>query len=63
MAESNQGYRKKQALLVFLVFACLAVAIFSGSAPVSVGAILAICGLCFWASTLEPEKSHDERHH
>ncbi len=63
MAQSNQDYRKKQALLVLLVFACLAVAIFSGSAPVSVGAILAICGLCFWASTLEPKKRHDEAHH
>jgi len=63
MAKSNQDYRKKQALLVILVFACLAVAIFSGSAPVSVGAILAVCGLCFWASTLEPEKGHDEHHH
>jgi len=63
MAGSNQGYRKKQALLVLLVFACLAVAIFSGSAPVSVGAILASCGLCFWASTLEPKKSHHEAHH
>ncbi len=63
MAESNQGYRLKQAMLVFLVFACLAVAIFSGSAPVIVGAIMAACGLCFWASTLEPEKSQDEHHH
>ena len=63
MAQSTQGYRKKQALLVVLVFACLAVAIFSGSAPVSVGAILAICGLCFWASSLEPKKSHDKAHH
>ncbi len=63
MAGSNQGYRKKQALLVLLVFACLAVAVFSGSAPVSVGAILAGCGLCFWAATLEPKKSHGEAHH
>ncbi|MGD0829224.1 MAG: hypothetical protein ABSA09_14245 [Desulfobaccales bacterium] len=63
MAESNPGYRPKQALLVLLVFACLAVAIFSGSAPVCVGAILAACALCFWASTLEPKKSHDEHHH
>jgi hypothetical protein len=63
MEGNNQGYRKKQALLVVLVFACLAAAIFSGSAPVSVGAILAACGLCFWASTLEPEKSRDGQHH
>ncbi len=63
MAAGNQGYRKKQAPLVLLVFVCVAVAIFSGSAPVSVGAILAACGLIFWASTLEPKKSHNQGHH
>ncbi|MFZ0050564.1 MAG: hypothetical protein WAK96_02205 [Desulfobaccales bacterium] len=63
MAESKKGYRQKQAMLVFLVFACLAVAVFSGSAPVTVGAIMAACALCFWASTLEPEKGPDEHHH
>ncbi len=54
MSEANQGYRKKQALLMLVVFACLAVAIWGGSAAVAVGAILAACGLCFWASTMEP---------
>ncbi|MGA7579624.1 MAG: hypothetical protein ACLQUW_08395 [Desulfobaccales bacterium] len=63
MEENNQGYRKKQALLVLLVFACLAAAIFGGSAPVSVGAILAACGLIFWASTLEPKKRRGDHHH
>jgi hypothetical protein len=63
MTEGNQGYRKKQALLVLLVFACLAVAVYSGSALVCVGAILASCGLCFWAATLEPKKGHHEAHH
>ena len=29
MAENNQGYRKKQAMLVLLVFACLAGTMFS----------------------------------
>jgi hypothetical protein len=46
-----------------LVFACLGVAVWGGSALVSVGAILAACGVCFWASTLEPEKKPDEHHH
>ena len=27
MSETNQGYRKKQALLVLVVFACIGVAI------------------------------------
>jgi hypothetical protein len=63
MAEVNQSYRKKQALLVLVIFACIGVAILSGSAVVSVGAILAACGLAFWASTLEPAKKPDEHHH
>jgi len=63
MAEPNQGYRKKQAYLVILVFACIGVAIWGHSAPVAVVAILAACGLCFYASTMEPEKKPDEHHH
>ncbi len=63
MAEQNQAYRKKQAYLVLLVFACIGVAIWGHSAPVAVVAILAACGLCFYASTLEPEKKPDEHHH
>lgn len=63
MSEANQGYRKKQALLVLVIFACIGVAILGHSAPVSVGAILAACGLAFWASTMEPAKKPDEHHH
>jgi hypothetical protein len=54
MEEANQGYRKKQALLILVVFACIGVAIWGGSALVSVGAIMAACA--GWASTLEPAK-------
>ena len=43
MMEANQGYRKKQALLVLVIFACIGVAAFSGSAAVSVASILAAC--------------------
>jgi hypothetical protein len=63
MAEPNQAYRKKQAYLVLLVFACIGLAIWGHSAPVAVGAILAACGLCFWASTMEPKKKPEEHHH
>ena len=63
MSEKDQGYRKKQALLMLAVFACIGVAVWGGSALVSVGAILAACGICFWAASLEPGKSHDEHHH
>ncbi len=63
MAEANQGYRKKQAFLVLAIFACFGVAIFFGNAAVSVGAIMAACGIAFWASTLEPAKKPDEHHH
>ena len=63
MSETNQGYRKKQALLVLAIFACFGAAILSGSAAVSVGAILAACGIAFWAATLELAKKPDEHHH
>jgi len=63
MSETKQNYRKKQALLMVGVFACFGIAIWGGSAALAVGAVLAACGLCFYASTLEPEKSHDEHHH
>ena len=63
MSEANQGYRKKQALLVLVIFACIGVAILGHSAAVSVGSILAACGLAFWASTMEPAKKPDEHHH
>jgi hypothetical protein len=63
MSETNQGYRKKQALLVLVVFACIGVAILGYSPLVSVGAIVAASGVCFYASSLEPAKSHDEHHH
>jgi Flp pilus assembly protein TadB len=63
MSEANQGYRKKQALLVLVIFACIGVAILGHSALVSVGAILAACGLAVWASTMEPAKKPDEHHH
>jgi predicted signal transduction protein with EAL and GGDEF domain len=63
MSEPNQAYRKKQVYLVLLVFACIGVAVWGRSAPVAVIAILAACGLAFYASTLEPEKKPEEHHH
>jgi hypothetical protein len=63
MSEAKPNYRKKQACLMVLVFVCLGVAIWGHSAPVAVGAILAACGICFWASRLEPEKEPEEHHH
>jgi Flp pilus assembly protein TadB len=63
MTEGKTSYRKKQAYLMVLVFACLGIAIWGHSALVSVGAILAACGVCFWASRMEPEKEPEEHHH
>jgi hypothetical protein len=63
MAEAKQSYRKKQAYLVILVFACIGIAIWGHSASISVGAILAACGIAFYAATLEPEKTPEEHHH
>jgi hypothetical protein len=63
MPKANQGYRKKQALLMLVVFVCIGVAIWGRSPAVAVGAILVACGVCFWAASLEPKKSPDEHHH
>jgi hypothetical protein len=63
MAEQDQSYRKKEGYLVLLVFACLGVAVWGHSALVAVVAILAACGVIFYASTLEPAKKPDEHHH
>ncbi len=63
MSEAKQGYRKKQALLMLVVFACIGVAIWGGSPLVAVGAIVAACGVCFLAASLEPKKSPEEHHH
>jgi predicted signal transduction protein with EAL and GGDEF domain len=63
MAEGKQGYRKKQAFLMIMVFACVGVAIWGHSALIAVGAILAGCGLAFYAATMEPERVPDEHHH
>jgi hypothetical protein len=63
MSEEHQAYRKKQVVLVLAVFACIGIAIWGHSAPVAVVSILAACGLCFYASTLEPEKKPEEHHH
>ena len=63
MSETAQGYRKKQALLILVVFACFGVAIWGGSPAVAVGAVLAACGAVFWAASMEPAKSPDEHHH
>jgi hypothetical protein len=63
MAAAKEGYRKKQAMLMILVFVCIGVAIWGVSPAVNVGAILVACAICFWAATMEPEKSHEEHHH
>ncbi|MEW6388538.1 MAG: hypothetical protein AB1491_13570 [Thermodesulfobacteriota bacterium] len=63
MAEQGQNYRKKQAVLVILVFICIGVAFVSHSAAVAVGAILVSCAICFLAAKMQPEKAPDEHHH
>ncbi len=62
MAEAIQGYRKKQALVVILVFACIVAAFLTDKAAVAVGAMLVACGLCFWAARMQPEPPAEEHH-
>lgn len=61
--EKSPPYRKKQAMLCVLVFICIGVAFWSGNAAVAVASILAACGICFWAASMEPEKAPEEHHH
>lgn len=63
MAEATQNYRKKQALICILVFVCIAVAFLTHRAVVAVGAILAACGLCYWAAKMQPEPPPELHHH
>jgi len=63
MSEVKETYRKKQAYLMILVFACIGIAIWGHSAAISVGAILAACGISFWAASMQPAKAPDEHHH
>lgn len=60
--QGDQSYRKKQAFLMVLVFVCLGVGAWIGTAPVVVGAVLAACGICFWAATMQPPPP-EEHHH
>ena len=63
MAEAIQGFRKKQAIAVILVFACIVTAFLTDKALVAVGAIMAACGFCFWAAKMQPEPPAEEHHH
>jgi predicted signal transduction protein with EAL and GGDEF domain len=63
MAEPGKNYRKKQAFLCILVFICLGLAFWSGSATVAVGMVMLASVICFWAATMEPAKAPDEHHH
>lgn len=63
MAAAGKGYRKKQAFLCILVFICLGVAFWSGSAIVAVGMVLLASAICFLAAKMEPETAPDEHHH
>ncbi|MBM4286195.1 MAG: hypothetical protein FJ128_13270 [Deltaproteobacteria bacterium] len=59
----NNAYRKKQVVLCILVFVCIGIAFYVGTAAVAVGAILAACAICLWAASMEPERAPDEHHH
>ncbi len=63
MSQATSSYRKKQALLCILVFACIVVAFVFPSPAVAVGAILVACLICFVAAKLEPEKAPEKHHH
>jgi ABC-type transport system involved in cytochrome bd biosynthesis fused ATPase/permease subunit len=57
------AYRKKQALLVLGVVACIVTAFVIPGLYTSVGAILAACALIAVAAKIQPEPPEDEHHH
>jgi uncharacterized membrane protein YbaN (DUF454 family) len=62
MTEASPSFRKKQAVLCILVFACIVVAFMFPTPTVAVGAILVACLFCFLAAKIQPE-TEDEHHH
>jgi hypothetical protein len=56
------AYRKKQALLVLGVFACIVVAFVVPGVYVSLGAVVAACALIAVAAKLQPEAPEEEHH-
>ena len=60
--QPTPAYRKKQALLVLGVFACIVVAFAVPGVYVSLGAILVASTLIAVAAKLQPEPPEDEHH-
>jgi len=60
---SHEGYKGKQALMVGAVFGCFVVAALNFSWIVTLGSVLVATGIALYASTTQPEASHDEHHH
>ncbi len=58
-----QPFRKKQALIVLAVFACIVAAFAVPGIYVSLGAILVACTLIGIAAKMQPEPPADEHHH
>ena len=58
-----QPFRKKQALIVLGVFACIVAPFVVPGLYVTVGAILAACTLIGIAAKMQPEPPADEHHH
>jgi len=60
--QPEPAYRKKQALLVILVFACIVGAFLMPGLYTSVGAILIACALIAVAAKMQPEAPADDHH-
>ncbi len=60
---SHDNYKVKQGLLVILIFGCFGVAALNFSWIITLGAVLAATAIALFASTTQPEPSHDDHHH
>jgi len=61
-SQPTPAYRKKQAILVLGVFACIVAAFAVPGLYTSVGAILVACTLIAVAAKTQPEPPEDEHH-
>ncbi len=63
MSDVMQPYRKKQAILCLLVFACIGAAFLAPNALATTGAVLLAIVFALVGAKLQPEPPPEEHHH
>lgn len=63
MSEVSQTYKKKQAILVLLVFVCIGAAFLAPNALATTAAIMLGIVLALLGAKIQPETPPEEHHH